>query len=132
MPLTVYAVTLGAFLVLDFLWLTLMGQRFYGAEIGPLLLDKPNLLVAAPFYLIYPAALTMLAVVPAAAGGGGVWGALWRGALLGLAAYATYNLTNLATLKGWSTLLTVVDLAWGTTGSALASAAGWMMARRRQ
>ncbi len=120
-----FVATLVTFLVADAIWLTVMGSRFYGAEIGPLLLPQPNLAVAAPFYLIYPAALTLLAVLPGIQEGR-LAGALWRGALFGLAAYATYNLSNLATLKGWSELLTIVDMGWGVVGSSIASVAGYL------
>ena len=127
-PFFIYLVTLATFAVTDALWLAVMGPTFYTTEIGPLMRPSPNLPVAALFYLVYPIGLVALATLPALAEGA-LAGALWRAAVFGLCAYATYDLTNLATLKGWSPLLSVVDLAWGVVASMLAATSGYFFGR---
>jgi uncharacterized membrane protein len=109
-----------AFGVLDGLWLTLMSPRLYKPGLGPLLADKPNLGAALAFYLLYLCGLVYFAVWPGLQSGR--WQtALLNGAALGLIAYATYDLTNQATLRIWSTKVTILDMAWGAFASALAA-----------
>src|SRR5690242_10217610 len=118
-----YAVAAVVFLGLDALWLSRIGLGLYRREIGSLLLDKPNLLVAGLFYLIFVAGIVILAILPNAATGN--WGyAALLGAVLGLVAYGTYDITNLSTLRGWSLTITLVDLAWGTALTAVSAAIG--------
>lgn len=124
----IYFVTLVSMTVIDGLWLAVMGPTFYTGEIGPLMRPIPNLPVAALFYLIYPIGLVALATLPALTEGA-LAGAIWRAAVLGMCAYATYDLTNLATLKGWTPLLSVVDIAWGIVASMLAATAGYFAGR---
>lgn len=119
-----YGATAIAFCVLDFAWLTIVAPKFYQAQVGALLLQKPNLLPAFAFYVLYVAGLVVFCV----SSGINVtsWArALTLGALFGLVAYATYDLSNLATLKGWTTALSLADMAWGATASALASTCGY-------
>ena len=122
--LTAYAVTIVAMAAIDFGWLMTMTSRFYKPRIGAILADSPNLTAAVAFYLLYCAGVVALAVWPALQSGNWV-DALWRGAALGLVAYGTYDLTNMATLKAWPLDLTVVDMVWGTilTGGTAAAAA---------
>jgi len=88
-----------------------------------------NLLPAAVFYLSYPVGLVIFAVMPGLRGGGVTQAAIW-GALFGLFTYATYDLTNQATLRNWSSVLTVIDVAWGTIlGAFAASGATWIAGR---
>lgn len=122
--LAAYGGTALVFFGLDFLWLTVLGIGFYRAEIGGLLLDQPNLAPAAIFYLFYVAGLVGFAVLPAANAGSWVW-ALVAGMALGLLAYGTYDMTNLATLKGWSLNISLIDLAWGGFLSGSAALAGY-------
>ncbi len=128
-----YAMTVIGLFVIDFGWLITMTPAFYKPRIGALLLETPNLTAAVLFYLLYCAGVVALAIWPAMQSGD--WtDALWRGAILGLVAYGTYDLTNMATLKGWSWELTVVDMVWGTllTGATatVASIAGtWFQSR---
>lgn len=123
-----YAVTLILFLAADMAWLSTMTGRFYRPILGDLLLAKPNLAPAAAFYLLYPAGLMLFVVLPALRGGGAAHAAVW-GALFGLFTYGTYDLTNQATLRNWSTTLTVVDVAWGTLlGAGAAAGATWITA----
>ena len=98
-PLLVrYLVTTGVFLLIDIAWLALIAPKLYKANIGHLMADKPNLPAAGVFYLLYIAALLFFVIDPALVKGS-AWQAVWTGAFLGLVMYATYDLTNLATLK---------------------------------
>jgi len=113
-PLLVrYLVTTGVFLLIDIVWLALIAPKLYKANIGHLMADKPNLPAAGVFYLLYIAALLFFVIDPALVKGS-AWQAVWTGAFLGLVMYATYDLTNLATLKDWPLKITAIDLAWGT------------------
>ncbi|MCZ7933003.1 DUF2177 family protein [Agrobacterium leguminum] len=124
-----YLFTLVAFLVIDFIWLSTMASRLYRPAIGDLLAENFRLAPAIVFYLIYAASLTFLAVRPAFQTG--EWTtALHYGAVVGFMAYATYDLTNQATLKSWSTTLTVADLLWGTFVSAAAATIGYLITVR--
>ena len=114
------------FFGLDFLWLSRFALDMYKREIGPLLLDQPNLLISTLFYLVFVLGLVLLVVLPALNGGGWV-SALWMGAVLGLVAYGTFDITNLATLKGWSQTLALADLAWGTALSAVSATASYLV-----
>lgn len=116
------------FLVLDALWLGLVARDFYQSQIGPLLRPRPLLGVAAIFYVLFVAGLVHFAVMPALASGRWTDAAV-AGALLGLLAYATYDISNLATLRDWPVALSVVDIAWGTALSATAATGGWLAAR---
>lgn len=124
-----FAATFIVFVAIDFVWLSSMSNTLYKPILGDMLAPEPRLVPAAIFYLIYAAALSFFAVWPALQDGKGMTTALLHGALFGLAAYATYDLTNQATLKNWSTLLTVADLAWGTALSAVAATAGYWITR---
>lgn len=121
-----YGVTLALFLAADMAWLSTMTARFYRPIMSDLLLAKPSLPPAVAFYLLYPAGLMLFAVLPALRGGGVAQAAIW-GALFGLFTYGTYDLTNQATLRNWSTTLTLVDVAWGTIlGAGVAAGATWI------
>jgi uncharacterized membrane protein len=114
----------GAFGILDALWLTQMFERLYKPALGPLMAPGLRLDAAVAFYLMYVTGLVLLAVRPTVLAGGGVRAAALRGASLGAFAYATYDLTNLATLAGWPVHVSGIDIAWGTFASATSSAAG--------
>jgi uncharacterized membrane protein len=111
------------FVAIDFVWLGFVAPPLYQMTIGPLLRPEPNLIAAVLFYAIYVVGLVEFVVIPAGsdARSRAVFG---RGALLGVFAYATFDLTALAVLANWSVLITVVDLAWGSllTGSVAALA----------
>ena len=125
-----YFITLICFLVLDAIWLGLIAQPFYQAQIGFLLAKNPNWLAAGAFYLLYVAGLVFFVVGPALRAGTPPGRAALRGAFFGLVAYATYDLTNLATVDRWPLLLTAVDMAWGTLLGALTTLAAVWAARR--
>jgi uncharacterized membrane protein len=117
-----YVVTLLLFVGIDLVWLTWVGGPVYRAALGDLLLPTVRMEPAALFYLIYPLGLTMFAVHPGLHGGS-VTGALAAGALFGFFTYATYDLTNFATLRDWTMAVTVLDIGWGCVLGAVTSAA---------
>jgi uncharacterized membrane protein len=118
-----YIVTLAVFVAIDSVWLGTMADRLYRPAMGDMLAADFRLVPAVLFYLVYVAGLTFLAIRPGLVSGS-LGTAVLHGAVLGFTAYATYDLTNQATLKNWSTSLTVADLIWGTFLSAFASGAG--------
>lgn len=124
-----HALTLAIFAVIDTAWLTLMADRLYRPLIGSLLAENFKLAPAIAFYGLYAGGLTLFAVRPGLAAGDWKTALLWGG-LFGLFAYATYDLTNLATLKSWSLKLSVMDMAWGACVSAAASATACALALR--
>ncbi|MGD2158524.1 MAG: DUF2177 family protein [Anaerolineales bacterium] len=104
--------TLGVFLVIDLFWLGLVARGFYRERLGFLMRSKTNWAAAVLFYLIFVVGLLIFAVVPGLQAGL-LSRALLKGVLYGLFTYATYDLTNLATLKNWPLGLTAVDILWG-------------------
>jgi uncharacterized membrane protein len=122
-----YVATAAVFFGADYLWLS-RAMGFYRNSLGDLLAEKPNLVAAAALYLIYFVGIVVFAVMPAAKNDGWV-SAVLLGGLLGLVAFATYDLTNLATLSRWPLMVTVVDLIWGTFVTALSSVAGFIAIR---
>jgi len=125
-----YLASAGAFLAMDIVWLTLMAPRLYRPRIGELMADEVNFVAAVVFYVIYIFAILYLAVLPA------VRENSWKRLLLnaaafGFCAYATYDLTNQATLKVWSTTVTLADMAWGTLVTTVAASAGFLAMRRK-
>ena len=123
-----FLVVAAAFAVIDAIWLKTMNP-FYRGQIGELLADRPNLGYAVVFYVIYIAGIVFFALRPALDGGSWL-SALGYGAALGAFAYATYDLTNAATLKTWPLQLIIVDILWGAALTALATLAGWLVFHR--
>lgn len=123
-----YAVSGLVFIVLDFVWLRAATPILHRQVLGDLLAPKFRAAPAVAFYLVYTAGIVWFAVLPGLESG--VHVAVVNGALLGILAYATYELTNQATLKVWSTQITLIDIAWGAAATALASgAATWLTIR---
>lgn len=116
------------FAAIDFVWLTTMTNRLYKPVIGPIMADKPDMKAAVAFYLISIAGTVFLAIAPALKEGNWTRAAI-NGAVLGFVAYATYDLTNQATLAVWQTKLTIIDLIWGTTLTMLSATGGYFAAR---
>lgn len=110
-------------------WLVLIAKNFYAKHIGYLMSKNPNLLAALIFYLIFIAGLVIFVISPALEKREWVY-ALLMGAFFGLITYATYDLTNLATIKDWPLLVTIVDLVWGMTVSASVSVVSYFIAIR--
>lgn len=111
--------------VLDFIWLGVVAKKIYYDEMGSILLKKPNMAPAVLFYAIYVIGVVVFVVLPSLATGTWV-SAVGMGALFGFVAYATYDLTNLATLKGFSKKIVVIDLAWGAFITAAVSLFSFM------
>ena len=114
------------FAAIDFVWLTTMTNRLYKPVIGPIMADKPDMKAAVAFYLISIAGTVFLAIAPALKEGNWTRAAI-NGAALGFVAYATYDLTNLATLRDWPVLVTVVDITWGTVLGTLVSGGAYLI-----
>ncbi len=123
-----YLATLVAFFAVDLVWLGLVARTFYRKYLGFLMAPKVNWPAALIFYLLFVVGILVFAVLPGLEAGS-LKTTLVRAALFGLIAYATYDLTNLATLKDWPLLVTVVDLIWGTAVSVLVSLAGYFAGR---
>jgi len=123
-----YIATLIVFFGLDFLWLGVVARSFYSSQLGSLMRDNINFVASAGFYLAYVAGIVFFAVAPALAEGS--WGrAAVNGALLGLLAYGTYDMTNIATLKDWPVTMSIVDMGWGGLLTCISAVAGFLMTR---
>ena len=124
-----YAAILVPFCILDAVWLTVMGKVLYKPTLGDILLPTVNLPPAVAFYLIYPIGILVFGVLPGLKAGS-VTPAILYAALFGALAYATYDLTNLATLREWPVSLALIDMAWGTAVSAVCAGVGrWTLDR---
>ena len=108
-----YLIAAVIFTVIDLVWLLVISKNLYKSKIGHLMADKANLPAAVVFYLLFIAAMVFFVISPAAEKQSVLY-ALGAGAFFGLVTYATYDLTNLATLRDWPISLTLIDLAWGT------------------
>ncbi len=124
-----YVVALVVFTGVDFVWLGYVAQGYYRSQIGHLIADKFNMPGAIAFYAIYALGLMIFAIQPALLSGG-PYKALTTGLLFGLFCYATYDLTNLATLKNWSLPLSLLDMAWGALLSGVTAALTTWIASR--
>ena len=125
----IYLATAVPFLLIDLVWLKMMGERMYRPTLGDILLPEPRLWPAAVFYLLYPLGLIGLAVMPAYQDESLVR-ALVLGSMFGFFTYATYDLTNQATLRNWSSLLTITDVVWGSVLAACCACSGYIVADR--
>jgi uncharacterized membrane protein len=124
-----YGMMLVVFLAVDLLWLGVVARRFYLNHLGRFLAEQVNWAAAFVFYLLFLAGMMIFAVQPALEQNS-LSRALALGALYGLFTYATYDLTNLATLKEWPVPIVVVDILWGMILSGLVSATGFLAATR--
>jgi uncharacterized membrane protein len=122
-----YVATAVIMLGIDVVWLGTMGNLLYRPILGDMLLEKFRVAPAIAFYLIYVAGIVIFAVSPAFASGRWTT-ALIQGALFGFFAYATYDLTNQATLKTWSIVITLADMAWGTFLTGVSATLGYLIA----
>lgn len=115
--------------LVDLVWLGFVAKSFYREQIGSLMLDQINISAAILFYALYVVGVVIFAVSPA------LHASSWRtaivlGALFGFFAYATYDMTNLATLRGWPIAMVVVDIAWGTFLTAISATAAFLVTQR--
>ena len=126
--LKLYLLTIPLFFAIDLIWLGVIAKNLYQKNLAHLLSPSVNWPAAFAFYLIYIAGIILFAVKPALADQSVVKAAIW-GALFGFFTYATYDLTNLATLKEWPLKIVVVDIAWGTLLCALVASGSYLIGR---
>jgi len=125
----IYFAALLTFLVLDSVWLGVVARCFYVDQLGHLMRPSPNWGIAGLFYLLYVVGIVVFAILP------GLGQSSWLvasglGALFGLIAYGTYDLTNLATLRGWPPLMSMVDMVWGAALTGIVALSGYLAARQ--
>ncbi len=123
-----YAGALVAFLAIDAIWIGVVARRFYAEQLGDLMRPAPWMGVAAVFYLMYAVAIVVLAIQPALRDASASKAAL-LGAMLGFAAYGTYDITNLSTLRGWPWQVSLIDWGWGTLLTGFSAWAGYLAAK---
>ena len=129
MFMKLYLIAFAVFIAIDIVWLVLVAKKFYQKHLGSLMKPDVNWPAAIIFYLIFIAGLIVFVISPA------IEKQSWKhalifGTLFGLVTYATYDLTNLATLKDWPLIVTIVDLIWGMVLSASVSTATYLIATR--
>lgn len=124
-----YLIALVVFLAIDMVWLTVIAKSLYAQHLGYLMAPKAKLLAALIFYLLFVLGLQYFVLNPALASGSWTT-ALLSGMFFGLVTYATYDLTNLATIRDWPILITVIDLVWGSVVSGLTSVLSFLIIRR--
>jgi uncharacterized membrane protein len=125
--LKLYLSAFVAFLAIDMVWLTVVAREFYRKQLGFLHIQF-NLWAAFAFYLLFVAGLLVFVIVPAVEAGS-LRKALLLGAFFGLVTYATYDLTNQATVKEWPWILTIVDITWGAVLATSVSCLGYLVGR---
>lgn len=124
-----YLVSLAAFFAIDMLWLGLAARSCYQQQLSFLTAPKPNWFVAVLFYLLFVVGLLFFVIVPGL-NTNSLKATILKAALFGLITYATYDLTNLATLKDWPAVLSIVDMAWGTFLSVSVGCIGFFAGKR--
>lgn len=124
----IYLITFAVFIVIDLIWLGFIAKNLYQEHIGFIMSKKPNWVAAIIFYLIFIFGLVYFVINPAL-DSGNFSEALLRGMLFGFITYSTYDLTNLATLEGWPTKITIIDLIWGTSLGGLVSSISFWLAQ---
>jgi uncharacterized membrane protein len=124
--LKLYAIALPVFFAIDIIWLGFIGRGFYQKQIGSLMKTDVNWTAAIIFYLLFIVGMIVFVIVPALEKGDWMQ-ALWRGALYGLITYATYDLTNYATLRDWPLTMVIVDMIWGTVLAASVSVVTYLI-----
>lgn len=129
MLIKLYAIALPIFFAIDMLWLGLVAKNFYAKQLGHLMRPDINWLAAILFYLLFIVGLVLFVISPAL-DKRSLLQAILFGAFFGLVTYATYDLTNLATLKEWPLFVTIVDLAWGAVLAGLVSGLSYLVATK--
>jgi uncharacterized membrane protein len=129
MVIRLYLIALPVFFAIDMIWLGFIAKSFYAQQIGFFMKPDINWTAAVLFYLLFIVGLVFFVISPAMEKGSWVF-AFFSGALFGLITYATYDLTNLATLKDWPLLVTAVDLVWGAVLAASVSIITYFIAKR--
>ena len=127
--LKLYALTVPVFFAIDILWLGVIARGFYRRQLGFILSPDVNWAAAVTFYLVYIAGIIFFAVRPSLAGGS-LGEAVLLGGLFGFFTYATYDLTNMATIKDWPLKIVVIDILWGTALCALVAGLSLLIAKK--
>ena len=127
--LKLYFVSIGVFFIIDMVWLGLIAKNLYTTYLGHLMAPKVNWPAAFIFYALFIAGLVFFVIEPALEKQSLSY-AVWAGAFFGLICYATYDLTNLATLKDWPLTITLIDLAWGAVLNSVVAATTFLIANR--
>ncbi|HKL67820.1 MAG TPA: DUF2177 family protein [Bacteroidales bacterium] len=123
-----YFLTFIVFLAIDMVWLGLVAKNLYQKYLGDFLSDKVNWTAAFIFYLLFVIGVSIFAIYPAV-NKDSVFHAIIMGALFGFFTYATYDMTNLATLKGWPVPIVIIDIIWGSVLTALVSLSGFYIVK---
>ena len=121
-----YLIAGGVYWIIDFLWLTIVAQKFYQQQLGKMLADKIRWPAAAIFYFLYPVGVIIFAVMPGVKEQSLIR-SLILGALFGYFTYSTYDLSNYITLKGWPLKVVIVDILWGIFVSTLVALVGYLV-----
>ncbi len=124
-----YLIALPVFFAIDMVWLGLVAKNFYAKQLGYLMKSAPNWSAAIIFYLIFVVGLVVFVIAPAVESNS-LQKAILLGALFGLISYATYDLTNFATIKDWPLIVTMIDLVWGTVVAASVSGITYFIASK--
>ena len=117
------------FLVIDVIWLSFATKSFYRPLIGNLLTDTPVMWAAVLFYVLYVFGMALVVIQPCV-DSTSLFKTVYTGFIFGLVAYGTYNLTNMAVLKGWSPTVTFVDMFWGGSLTAISASTGLYLAKK--
>lgn len=124
-----YLLTFIVFLMIDMLWLGVIAKNVYQKYLGDFLTDNVKWTAAFIFYFIFVVGISIFVIYPSV-NKGSVWNAILMGALFGFFTYSTYDLTNLATLKGWPIPIVIIDIIWGSVLSSLVSLSGFYIVKR--
>ncbi len=123
-----YIATALVFFAIDIVWLAVVARSFYFSQLGDLMADQVRWGVAFGFYAVYVVGIVIFAIRPALASGD--WRtALMFGALFGFFCYATYDLTNIATIRDWPVRMSIVDMIWGTALTGTSATLGYLLTR---
>lgn len=123
-----FILTFLVFLLVDMAWLGFIAKNLYQKYLGNFLTDNVNWTAAIIFYLLFVVGVSIFVIYPAV-NKDSVWTAIILGALFGFFTYATYDLTNLATLKGWPLTIVFIDIAWGSVLTSIVSLSGFYIAK---
>ena len=124
--LIAYVVTAVVFLVIDYIWLGFLMKDYFQSQLSHLMAENVSLSIAALFYLFYAAGIVFLCINPVIESGD--WTkAFINGAILGFLAYGTYDITNMATLRDWPVMMSIIDVAWGTVLTGFSATMGYIV-----
>jgi uncharacterized membrane protein len=129
MRIKIYFITLAVFLAIDFVWLTVIAKNIYADQLGFLMAENINWIAAILFYLLFCAGIVTFVIMPSLEKHSSKR-CIQLGLLFGLISYATYDLTNLATIKNWPIMITIIDLIWGSLVTATTASVSYYLSKR--